>query len=144
MYYCIHPKFSDRQVWANIVDPDQTAVWSGSTLFAILSSSFWLITLWYSHIVQIWATLWENLFSQYANNKGTDQLAHLRSLSSTFVVRFLDSIIPLLPIQNFKPLLVSEGKGWFECYLVENHKDRFSRDMAHFKIIQQLFGCPNI
>ena len=34
------PKFSDRQVWANSIDPDQTAprgaVLSGSTLFAIL------------------------------------------------------------------------------------------------------------
>ena len=33
--------YSDKNVWANSVDPDQTApigaVWSGSTLFAILS-----------------------------------------------------------------------------------------------------------
>ena len=44
------PKFSDRQVWVNSVDPDQTAprgaVWSGSTLFAIPSASFGLIALW--------------------------------------------------------------------------------------------------
>ena len=44
------PKFSDRYAWANSVDPDQTsprgAVWSGSTLFAIPSASFGLITLW--------------------------------------------------------------------------------------------------
>ena len=37
-------KFSDRQVWANSVDPDQTAptgaVWLGPTLFAIPSASF--------------------------------------------------------------------------------------------------------
>ena len=42
------PKFSDRRVWANSVDPDQTApkaVWSGSTLFAIPSASFGAITL---------------------------------------------------------------------------------------------------
>ena len=43
-------KFSDRQVWANSADPDQTAhrgvVLSGSTLFAIPSASFGLITLW--------------------------------------------------------------------------------------------------
>ena len=43
------PKFSDRYAWANSADPDQTAptgaVWSGSTLFAILSASFGLITL---------------------------------------------------------------------------------------------------
>ena len=33
------PKFSERQIWANSADPDQTAprgaVWSGPTLFAI-------------------------------------------------------------------------------------------------------------
>ena len=34
------PKFSDRQVWANSVDPDQTAPRSGSTLFAI-PCTFW-------------------------------------------------------------------------------------------------------
>ena len=43
------PKFSDRYAWANSADPDQTAprgaVWSGSTLFAIPSASFGLITL---------------------------------------------------------------------------------------------------
>ena len=36
--YSNDPKFSDRQVWANSVDPDET-VWSGSTLFAIPSAS---------------------------------------------------------------------------------------------------------
>ena len=45
-----------------------------------------------------WATSWENLFMPYANNKGADQPAHLRSLISAFVVRCLDSIIPLLAI----------------------------------------------
>ena len=44
------PKFWDRYAWANSADPDQTAprgaVWSGSTLFAIPSASFGLITLW--------------------------------------------------------------------------------------------------
>ena len=44
------PKFSDRYAWENSADPDQTAprgaVWSGSTLFAIPSASFGLITLW--------------------------------------------------------------------------------------------------
>ena len=66
MKYRNDPKFSDRQVQANSVDPDQTAPrgavwsgstlradWSGSTLFAILSASFGLITQWQSHIVQI-------------------------------------------------------------------------------------------
>ena len=46
----------------------------------------------------IWATSWENLLMPYVNNKGADQPAHLCSLISAFVVRYLDSIIPLLAI----------------------------------------------
>ena len=34
----------------------------------------------------------------YANNKGADQPAHPRNLISTFVVRCLDSIMPLVSI----------------------------------------------
>ena len=41
------------------------------------------------------ATSWENLFMPYSNNKGADQLAHPRSLISTFVVRSPDTIIPV-------------------------------------------------
>ena len=56
-YYCMVPKFSDRQVWANSIDPDQTAprgaVWSGSTLFAILCTSFGQISKLWSHVVQM-------------------------------------------------------------------------------------------
>ena len=48
--YHNNPKFSDRLVWANSADSDQTAprgaVWSESTLFAIASASFGCITLW--------------------------------------------------------------------------------------------------
>ena len=44
------PKFLDRYAWANSADPDQSAplgaVWSVSTLFAIPSASFGLITIW--------------------------------------------------------------------------------------------------
>ena len=47
--YAYDPKFSDRQVWVNTADPDQTAPrgadWSGSTVFAIPSASFERITL---------------------------------------------------------------------------------------------------
>ena len=46
----------------------------------------------------------------YANNKGADQLAHPRSLISAFVVRFLDSIIPLISISKISRLcLASEA-----------------------------------
>ena len=57
IFYRNVPKFSDRHVWANSADPDQTAprgaVWSGSTLFAISSSSFGCITLRKCHLVQL-------------------------------------------------------------------------------------------
>ena len=36
-------KFSDRQAYANSVDPDQTPVPAGFAIIAILSASFWLI-----------------------------------------------------------------------------------------------------
>ena len=41
---------------------------------------------------------------QYANNKGADQPAHPRSLTSAFVVRCLDSIISLVFITEISSL----------------------------------------
>ena len=66
----------------------------------------------------------------YANNKGADQPAHPRSLISTFVVRCLDSIIPLVSISKISRLYLASVAGQFECTLVTNPKDRFSRDKA--------------
>ena len=43
----------------------------------------------------------------YANNKGADQPAHPRSLISAFVVRFLDSIIPLVSISEISSLYLA-------------------------------------
>ena len=37
-------------------------------------------------------------FLPYANNKGSDQPVHPRSLISTFVVRCLDSVISLVSL----------------------------------------------
>ena len=45
--------------------------------------------------------------SAFANNKGADQLAHLRSLISTFVVRGLDRIIPLVSISEISSLYLA-------------------------------------
>ena len=47
------------------------------------------------------------LFKPYANNKGADQPAHPRSLISTFVVRCLDSIIPLVSISEISSLYLA-------------------------------------
>ena len=44
---------------------------------------------------------------QYANNKGADQPAHPRSLISTFLVRCLDSIIPLVSISELSSLYLA-------------------------------------
>ena len=40
----------------------------------------------------------------YVNNKGADQPAHSRSLINTFVIRFLESRIPLLAISEISRL----------------------------------------
>ena len=40
----------------------------------------------------------------YANNKGADQTARMRSLISIFVVHYLDSIIPLVSISKISRL----------------------------------------
>ena len=43
----------------------------------------------------------------YANNEGADQPAHSRRLISTFVVRCLDSIIPLVSISEITSLYLA-------------------------------------
>ena len=53
---------------------------------------------------KIWATSWENLFMPYANNKDADQPAQPRSLISAFVIRCLDSMIPLVSISKISSL----------------------------------------
>ena len=63
----------------------------------------WLAFSWFL----IWDMSWENLFSPYANNKGTDQPAHPRSLISAFVIRCLDSIIPLVSMPKISSLYLA-------------------------------------
>ena len=52
-------------------------------------------------------TSWENLFIPYANNKGADQPAHPHSLISAFIVRCLDSILPLVSISEISSLYLA-------------------------------------
>ena len=64
LWYRNAPKFSDTQVWANSVDPDQTdqegAVWSRSTLLAIPSVSFGYIHVYITFIAKsfLFSNLW--------------------------------------------------------------------------------------
>ena len=86
----------DRQVWANDIDPDQTA---------IPSAFFGFISLWKIHISQIlgyysnfvgcpkfeefysiWATTWQNQQSECAPSKDSDQSGHSPSLIRVFAV----------------------------------------------------------
>ena len=52
-------------------------------------------------------TSWENLFILYVNNKGADQPVHPRNLNIGFVVRWLDSIIPLVSISEISSLYLA-------------------------------------
>ena len=59
---------TDRQVYANSVDPDQTPVPSGFTMFAILSASFWLIMSKNDPDQEWWLQLF--LYSNLRNIRG--------------------------------------------------------------------------
>ena len=69
----------------------------------------------------------------YANNKDADQPAHPRSLISVFVVRCLDSIIPLVSISKISSLwltCVTEQAGLCLTWS-KTPEDTLPRDVAH-------------
>ena len=72
----------------------------------------------------------------YANSKGADQPAHPRSLISTFVVRFLDSIISILTISIVSRIQLASVAEQASLSLTwsETPEDTFSHDEAdmHF------------
>ena len=72
----------------------------------------------------------------YANNKGADQPSHPCSLISTFVVRFLDSIIPLVSICKILSLhqaSVAAQAGL--CLTLLQTPKTFSHDKAHIEVL---------
>ena len=73
----------------------------------------------------------------YVINKGADQPAHLHSLISSFVVRCLDSVIPLVSISEISSLYQASvaAQAGFESYLVGNPEDQFSCDEAHIELL---------
>ena len=61
-----------------------------------------------------WASMREKVTLLYANNKGADQPSHRRSLISTFVICFLESLIVSLAtceITIFKLVSINEQTG---------------------------------
>ena len=79
-------------------------VWDILSLFDGLQSMFIMEDCILKLSTNIWAASWENLFMPYLNHKGTDQPAQPRNLISAFVVRCLDSIIPLVAIPEISSL----------------------------------------
>ena len=89
----------------------------------------------------------------YANNKGTDQPAHPRSLIIAFVARCLDSVMSLVSVTKISsPMLASVAEqaslslAWSEA-----PADMFSHDKAHmyfmtrfFQILFKFLGQPTI
>ena len=75
----------------------------------------------------------------YANIKGADQPAHLRSLISTFVVRCLDSTMPLILYLKFQDYLVAvaEQTGLSHTWS-KISEDTFWRDVAQLSAVPTL------
>ena len=73
----------------------------------------------------------------YANNKGADQPAHLRSLISPFVVCCIGSMMCILAISKVSRLqlasLAEQASLNLTCSKIP--KDMFSRDVAHLVYI---------
>ena len=71
-----------------------------------------------------------------ANNKGTEQPAHPRSLISPFVIRFLVSVMSKLVTSEFSRFqLVSVAEETeFESPFVRNPEDRFCHDVAQITL----------
>ena len=68
----------------------------------------------------------------YVNNKGTDQLAHPRSLISTFVVRCLDSVMSLVSVTKISSLMLASVAEQASLSLTwsETPEDTFSHAKA--------------
>ena len=70
----------------------------------------------------------------YANNKGADQPARPRSLISAFVVRCLDSVMPLVSVTKISSLMLASvaAQAGLSLTWSETPEDTFCRVVAHF------------
>ena len=106
-----YPLSAHRRLWSDWADAqaDLRLCWAHMPYcwFCHEAAQILFIRMSIFFLNQIWATSWENLFMQYANNKGADQPEHPCSLISTFVVQCLDSIIPLASISEISSLCLA-------------------------------------
>ena len=72
----------------------------------------------------------------YANNKGTDQPVHPRSLISAFVVCCLGSVMSVVSITKISNLLLASVAEQDSLSLTwsETHKDTFFHDKENFTV----------
>ena len=70
----------------------------------------------------------------YANNKGADQPAHLRSLISAFLVHCLDSVMYLVSVTKISNLMLASvaEQGGLSLTWSETPEDTFSHEEARF------------
>ena len=75
----------------------------------------------------------------YANNKGADQTAHLRSLISDFVVRCLESVMSLVSVTKISSLMVASvaEQAGFSLTWSETPEYTFSHDETQLVSILQ-------
>ena len=77
----------------------------------------------------------KSVYAIYEPHHEKTCLCHMRTTKaeiSPFVVRWLDSLIPLLAISKISRLVsLCSWASQFESYLVANPEDRFSHDEAH-------------
>ena len=102
-------------------------------IFSVFNTLFFILKA-------TWATSGENLFIPYANNKG----AHPHSLISAFVVRCLDSIIPLLAIADIsRPSAVvpSAEQAGLSLNWLQTSKTSFLMTCSHWATTWQNQKC---
>ena len=82
----------------------------------------------------------------YANNKGSDQPAHPRSLISAFVVRCLDSVMSLVSVTKISSLMLASVVAQAGLCLAwsETPEDTFCRVVAQMLELIQTNRCSII
>ena len=66
-------------------------------------------------------------------NKDADQLRGNREADQRLCFRYTNKTIPLLPMRNFKPLVILGGcTAWFVSDQVGNSEERFSHNETQY------------
>ena len=80
----------------------------------------------------------------YANNKGADQPVHPRSLISAFVVRCLDSIIPLDSIAEISRLYLASVAAQAGLCMVGNSRRHVLSCRGSYILVKRVATAKNL